>query len=116
MPGEKQYVISDDKIKPLAEGHGAAFATDLITVLGNKIGYMYRDEPDNEYDSGWRFMAGTETEDYMQDANNIDIYDVNTIANYDPDIIPFLDSPFETAFERNEETGEFEEIEYEAME
>ncbi len=61
-------------------------------------------------------MAGTETDDYMQDSNNIDIYDVNTIANYDPDIIPFLDSPFETAFEGNEETGEFEEIEYEAME
>jgi hypothetical protein len=110
MPGEKQYAISEDKIKPLAEGHGAAFATDLITVLGNKIGYMYRDEPDNEYDSGWRFMAGTETDDYMLDANNIGIYDVNTIANYDPDIIPLLDAPIGAAFERPNGTGDFVEV------
>ena len=116
MADEKQYVLREDQIKPLAEGHGAAFATDLITVLGNKIGYMYRDEPDNDFDSGWRFMAGTETDDYMLNPDNIGIYDVNTIANYDPDIIPLLDMPFETAYERNEETGEFEEVEYEAME
>ena len=35
------------------------------------------------------------------------LYDVNTIANYDPEIIPFLDSPPGSAFERDAQTGEF---------
>ena len=40
-------------------------------------------------------------------SDNSGIYDVNTIANYDPEIIPFLDSPFDTAFERDPRSGLF---------
>ena len=29
----------------------------------------------------------------MDEASNHGVYDVNTIANYDPDIIPLLDAP-----------------------
>ena len=116
MAKQKRFILRPEQIKPLAEGHGAAFATDYITVHGQKVGYMYREEPDNEYDSGWRFMAGHETQDYMDNPRNIDIYDVNTIANYDPDIIPLLDAPFETAYGRNEETGKFEEEPFEPLE
>ncbi|MGY3333604.1 hypothetical protein ACVILI_006681 [Mesorhizobium sp. USDA 4775] len=36
----------------------------------------------------------------MSDANNHAIYDVNTIANYDPKIIPLLDAPVGSAFIR----------------
>jgi hypothetical protein len=46
----------------------------------------------------------------MEDPANIDIYDVNTIANYDPEIIPFLDSPAGSAFEREDGTGPFVEV------
>ncbi|HQR42937.1 MAG TPA: DUF2185 domain-containing protein [Gemmatales bacterium] len=113
---QKNYKLQADQIKPLAEGYGACFATDFITVQGQKIGYMYREEPDEEDDSGWRFMAGHETQDYMDDVQNIDLYDVNTIANYDPDIIPFLEAPYETAFERDETTGEFVEVDFDAFE
>jgi len=35
------------------------------------------------------------------------IYDVNTIANCDPDIIEYLDAPAFSAFERHLETREF---------
>lgn len=41
---------------------GGCFATDKITVEGLKVGYMYREEPDDESDSGWRFFSGTETQ------------------------------------------------------
>ena len=89
---------------------------DLITVQGEKVGYMYRKEPDNDTDSGWRFMAGHESQSYMDDPDNLAVYDVNTIANYDPEIIPFLDAPPGSAFARDEDSGEFEEVEYEPME
>ena len=113
MSEEQRYVLQEDQIEALVEGHGYAFATDMNSVAGQKVGYMYREEPEDDEDSGWCFMSGSETQDYMDDPNNLGLFDVNTIANFDPDIIPFLDSPFETAYARNEETGVFEEVEYE---
>jgi len=104
-PSEKKYVhkkfrLRSDEIKPLAMGQGSCFASDMITVDGKKVGYMYREPPDNEFDSGWRFLAGSEPNAYMDDAKNFGIYDVNTIANYDPQIIEFLSAPIGSAFAR----------------
>jgi hypothetical protein len=107
---KKQFALSADQIKPLAKGRGGCFATDMITVDGCKVGYMYREQPDNDIDSGWRFTAGIESQKYMDDANNLEIYDVNTVANYDPEIIPFLDAPIGSAFERKRRTGKFVEV------
>ncbi|WP_437191240.1 DUF2185 domain-containing protein [Planctomicrobium sp. SH527] len=108
---EKRYKLSDDQLKPLAEGIGFCFATDAITVEGHKISFMYREEPDNDVDSGWRFLTGAESQEYLDEESNIGVFDVNTIANYDPDIIPYLESPVGTAFEREDGQGEFVEIE-----
>ena len=65
-------------------------ATNRITVEGFPVGYMYREEPRDNGDSGWCFFAGNESDDYVQIPENIAIYDVNTVANYDKDIIPYL--------------------------
>ena len=99
MP-EKKFKIPAADIKPLATGRGGCFATDAITVDGKKVGYMYREEPDFADDSGWRFFAGNESPEYLDDPANTTVYDVNTIANYDAEIIPLLDSPVGSAFER----------------
>ena len=61
---------------------------------------MYREVPDFREDSGWRFNAGDESDEYMDDPKNHAIYEVNTIANYDPAIIPHLDAPIGSEFER----------------
>jgi hypothetical protein len=100
----KEFKLSADEIAPMAPGYGACFATDHITVDGKKVGYMYRDEPDRPEDSGWRFFSGEETQAYVDDPDNTMIYDVNTIANYDPAIIPFLDAPPGSAYGRVGET------------
>ena len=63
---------------------------------------MYREAPRDPIDSGWHFFSGEETQDYADDAKNFALYDVNTIANYDPAIIPLLDSPVGSAFGRSE--------------
>jgi Protein of unknown function (DUF2185) len=41
-----------------------------------------------------------------------EIYDLNTIANYDPDIIPFIESPVGAAFERDQASGQFLAVEF----
>eukprot|EP01133_Synstelium_polycarpum_P029210 gene29210-35700_t len=68
---------------------------------------MYREDPDNALDSGWRFLSGFESDDYMEDPENSGIFDVNTIANYDPSVIPLLDWPVGSVFERTGEQERF---------
>jgi hypothetical protein len=58
---QKTFARAADQIRPLAEGHGACFATDEIMVRGRRVGYAYREAPDYAEDSGWRFMAGDES-------------------------------------------------------
>lgn len=111
----KNFKLTAAQIKPLAEGYGGCLATDRITVDGAKVGFMQRDEPHNPADSGWQFTAGDESDAYMEDGDNHLVYDVNTIANYDPEIIPFLDAPIGTALMRDE-NGAFIEIDYELEE
>lgn len=104
-PGRKRFRLSAEDIRPLAEGHGGCIATDRITVDGERVGYMYRDKPIRPEDSGWVFSAGSESQEYMDDPANSGVYDVNTIANYDPEIIPFLDAPVGSRFVRSPPDG-----------
>lgn len=109
-PTKKPFRLRAEQIRPLATGYGGCFATDMITCDGRRVGFMYREEADFVVDSGWRFMSGYESDEYMNNADNLTVYDVNTIANYDPDIIPFLDAPIGSAFERENGTGPLVEI------
>lgn len=83
-------------------------ASDKIAVNGELVDFMYRVKPDFEHDSGWRFMSGTEDQEYADNADNWAIYDVNTIVNYDPAIIPYLNEPVGTELERIKGTVRFE--------
>ena len=68
---------------------------------------MYRESPDHDADSGWRFMTGLESEEYLENSDNLGIYDVNTIANYDQRIIPHLNAPTGSVFERRHGAEDF---------
>ena len=66
----KQFKLAKEEIRPLVEGRGACIATDKITVEGLPVRFLYRAAPDNEVDSGWRFMSGFESDGYMDDPAN----------------------------------------------
>ena len=102
--------LKSEQILDIASGRGGCLATDLITVEGNQIMYMYREEPNNATDSGWRFFSGLEDDEYMAKSANHGVYDVNTIANYDPSIISYLDAKIGSSFERDEKTSAFNEV------
>jgi hypothetical protein len=99
----KKYKLDSNDIKKLIEVNGGCIATDKITVDGMKVGYMYRENPTNENDSGWRFFAGDEDETYTNNPDNYSIFDLNTICNYDSSIIPYLSKPIGIKLERNGE-------------
>ena len=88
------------------------FATDHITVLGKKVGWCYREEPDGQFpDSGWRFFSGEESDDYVNDLEHTGVYDLNSICNCDPEILPLLSAPFGTAYARGAD-GKFHAEQY----
>ncbi len=83
-----------------ANGEGC-IVSDRITKEGYKVGYMYRENPTpNIPDSGWRFLAGNEDDEYMNETKNHHIFAINTVCNYDSDIIPYLSSEIGTSYIR----------------
>jgi hypothetical protein len=104
----KRFKLAPDKILPIVKGLGGCIASDKITVGGEPVAYMIREQPTRDEDSGWVFTSGTETQAYMDDPANFEVYDVNTIANYDSDIVPFLHAPPGSSYERPGNAGDFE--------
>lgn len=98
----KTFFRDGSTFRPIAIGYGSCIATDRITVDGAQVGYLYRETPDHPVDSGWCFFAGDESDEYINDPNNSGLYDVNTIANYDPLITSCLEAPCGSAFLRIE--------------
>ncbi len=119
IPQEKPFLFSAPELRELLpgwEGPNGCLATDHITVLGKQVGWCYRERPDGQYpDSGWRFFSGEEDEAYINDIGHTGVYDLNTICNYDPDIIPLLSAPFGAAYARGED-GKFHAEPFEAPE
>ena len=103
----KQFKLAASEIKPLVNGYGGCISSDMITVECYPVRFMYREAPSDDIDSGWRFMSGFEDDKYMSNRDNHAVYDVNTIANYDPSIIPLLDSSIGSVFEKTFEAERF---------
>lgn len=105
-------------VKPLIDwqepnGEGC-IVSDMISKEGWKVGYMFREEPlADQPDSGWHFFKGDESEAYSNDAANFHVFALNTVCNYDPDIIPYLHLPAGTHLIRTED-GKFVEDDGEA--
>lgn len=107
---EKAFKLSAEQIAPIVLDRGSCVASDHITVDGRKVGFMYRRAPNDDIDSGWRFLSGLESSEFVDKPENFAIYDINTIANYDVEIVPLLDAPLGSAFERKKSGGPLVEV------
>ena len=55
--------------------------------------------PDGQYPTAAGASSpAREDEAYINDIGHTGVYDLNTICNYDPDIIPLLSAPFGAAY------------------
>lgn len=74
-----------------------ACVSKRITEEGWKVGYMERQEPCDEKDSGWVFTAGNEDDEYCSDYQNISLLSVGAVwQQLDSDIFKYIDMPVGT--------------------
>lgn len=103
----KELIENPDTIKPLIKPMGFCILSSKIFDESEQIGYMYRERGAEDEDSGWRFLSGTETEEYTDDDDNYKVVDVNIVANFEPAILPHLLSKFGSEFERSDDGQSF---------
>lgn len=100
----------DDPVPSIADKYiKRCFVTHNILYGGEKVGYLYREAPDYEDDSGWRFTTGAESDEYMDDSNNSSYVSLGAVLREDDSVIDILEYESGVAFVRNKD-GDFEEI------
>ena len=81
------------------------FVTNRILERNAPVGYLYREDPDNDRDSGWRFTANDESDEYMENSDNLQFVSVGLVLSHDDSFIHLLDEPSGVAFVRDMKTG-----------
>lgn len=70
---------------------GYVIASRMLVDNRLPVMFMYRERPSGE-DSGWRFLSGLEEQNYLDDPDNIGVYDVEEILEIDPTVQVYLGS------------------------
>ena len=99
MPA-KTLAIDPDTAPPMCPPLGLGVATDSVMVDGWAVQTMVRAAPAHEEDSGWSFTSGLETPEELADPDRSGAYDLDLVANVDPDVLPYLTWPVGTVVER----------------
>ena len=81
--GEKNAVVSARALEP-----------------GCQVRWAYREEPDNDGDSGWRLFAGDESQEYVEDPANARVCNVYWLVDRDPTLFQLFQAELGAAFER----------------
>ena len=89
---------------------GYVIVSNEVMKEGKKIGYCYREEPEDDNDSGWRFFSGEETQEYADEPANFAMYNAISVVEVEPALIDVLDSDFPITFERDPTSGRFIEV------
>jgi hypothetical protein len=74
------------------------------------IGYCYRDDPETNIDSGWRFLYGDEDEEYLEHPIHTEAVYPEEMLSINPALDLILDAPAGMEFEWDDETQAYIEI------
>jgi Uncharacterized protein conserved in bacteria len=74
------------------------------------IGYCYRDYPETNIDSGWRFLYGDEDETYLDNPTNSEAIYPEDMLSISPALDPILSAPINSEYEWDDENQTYIEI------
>lgn len=89
-----------------------AVVSKEVAEKNRPAGYLYREEPSREQDSGWRITAGDEPQAYMDDARNHALMPLRDLISRDRGLEKVFQQPIQTAFERGDD-GRFVAVPFE---
>ncbi len=92
-------IFADGQPSFSTAGFGYVIATKMLVEKRCPVRFMYREAGEGD-DSGWRFFCGDEDQAYCDNPDNLGIYSIDTILGIDPSVLPCLDSPAGSAYER----------------
>ncbi len=101
--------IDDPVPDPTLKWQPRCLAPDRVIYGNEKVEFLYREAPDNETDSGWRFMCRDEGDDAS--ADEISAVSLGAVLSKDDRMIDLLDREAPVAFEWDEQSGQFIEVE-----
>lgn len=107
---EARHIINtqhDDDDNLVNRYAGLCFVTKRVLEDGAPVGYLYREEPDNDDDSGWRFTANDESDAYVNDSANVALVSLGAVLSVHDRYIGLLDSPAGSAFAFDHDTQHF---------
>lgn len=97
------YTPKEKEWAELFEPEVLCLATKKV-LEENRIGYMYKEMPAEDFlDSGWRFLAGDEPEEYIADPENISIVPFSDLCNIDPTVLAYFNAECGREFEKRED-------------
>ena len=75
--------------------------------MSETIRFIYREQPNNNEDSGWRIFTGNESEEYTNDYKNIQIMKIVDLLARDNTLFEPIKNGKYIAFERNEKESKW---------
>ncbi|ANZ43120.1 hypothetical protein BBK82_29350 [Lentzea guizhouensis] len=78
----------------------AAIVSARVARDGVPAGWLYREDPDHDGDSGWRVFAGDESQEYVDDSANAAVVPLRDLIKAEPALEELFEAPSGSAFER----------------
>lgn len=105
----KEEEWDDLSIKEFSDLQKFAYVTQRAVEM-DSIGYCYRENTELKIDSGWRFLYGDESEDYLDNPENTHTKDMKEIIEWKPSVKEILKAYPGQEFEWNDSAQKFDKI------
>lgn len=103
---EEKPEEGQQKTKVYIQGAGGTIVSKSVLNGTSKLKWLFRQE--SEHGNGWIAFGDTDTQEYVNDANNMAVVDFNTLANIEPTVVNVFYMPMGSDLEfRSDKTGKY---------
>ena len=86
------YLVLDPYVTFIESAGGSVVSKNILTGAGT-LKWALREESTNPIDNGWRFLSDIDDQKWVDNADNHDIADFNTVANIEPAVLAIYNFP-----------------------
>ena len=106
---KKKQEKTEEKQKEMKEyikGAGGTIVSKSILSGTSRLKWLFREN--SEYGNGWIAFGDTDTQEYVNNADNMQVVDFNTLANIEPAVVNVFYMPVGSDLEfRSDKSGKY---------